>query len=238
MKKSTLLLLLALSFVVLGRAQSSFNGQMLVNISGTNMKESMDITYYFLNNEVLMVPQIPDKEKGRDTQMGILFKPLENVFYILMDNGKERMAMKKDYQKVAEIMDTTNVERPKITETNETKTISGYLCRKILAETSTSTMEMWVTKDISFSMGKLMAYSSMGKRARNSSSQEFWSQAYGSSIETIVTNKSDGKVVTILVKDINTQTPDSQKFSLDGYQLMELPQMPSFKSMLPFGKKR
>jgi len=237
MKKIFLLLVLVALAAVGLRAQDTFNGHMVLNISGTDLKESMDVTYYFLNGEVLMKPQIRDKEKGKDAELGILFKPQQQVFFILMGGKDGKMAMRKTYDNINEMLDTTKIEHPKITQTNETKTINGYLCRKVIAETSTATMDMWVTNDLKFSLGKLMAYSNMnmGKGRKQASSGNGWGNVKGASLETVVTSKENGSVSTILVKEISTDSPSASLFDMTEYQIME---MPSFKDMMPFGKKR
>jgi hypothetical protein len=234
--KKILLLLVLMSMGAAGlRAQETFNGRMVLTISGTDIKEPMDVTYYFLNDEVLMKPQIRDKESGREAEMGILFKPQQQVFFILMGGKDGKMAMRKSYENINEMLDTTKVEQPKITQTNETKRINGYLCRKVIAETSTSIMDMWVTNDLKFSLGKLMAYSSMGKGRKKSSAGNGWGSVKGASLETVVTDKERGSVSTILVKEISTERPSADLFDITSYQVME---MPSLKGMMPFGKKK
>lgn len=234
--KRILFLLVLMSMGAIGlNAQETFNGRMVLTISGTDIKEPMDITYYFLNGEVLMKPQIRDKESGKEAEVGILFKPQQQVFFILMGGKDGKMAMRKTYSNINEMLDTTKIERPKITQTNETKTINGYLCRKVIAETSTSIMDMWVANDLKFSLGKLMAYSSMGKGRKQAASGNGWGNVKGASLETVVTDKAKGSTSTILVKEISTESPSGDLFDMTDYQVME---MPSFKGMMPFGKKR
>lgn len=233
MKKIVLLLVMALAVVGL-KAQDGFNGRMVINISGTDIKEPMDVTYFFLNNEVLMKPQIRDKESGKEANMGILFKPQQQVFFILMSSDDGKMAMRKSYESIDEMLDTAKVEAPKVVVTNEMKTLLGYRCRKVIAETSTANMVMWVAEDLKFSLGQLMAYSSMG-RNRKKAGSSYWGSVKGASLETVVTDKSSGSVSTILVKEISTERPDASLFDISDYQQME---MPSLKGMMPFGKKR
>jgi hypothetical protein len=210
---------------------------MVLTISGTEVKEPMDITYYFLNGEVLMKPQVRDKESGKEADLGILFKPQQQVFFILMSGTNGKMAMRKTYDNINEMLDTTKIERPKITQTNETKTINGYLCHKVIAETSAAIIDMWVTNDLKFSLGKLMAYSkmNMGRGRKQAATDNGWGNVKGASLETVVKDKAKGSTSTILVKEISTERPSASLFDITDYQVME---MPSFRDMMPFGKKR
>lgn len=236
--KKIFLLLMLMSIAAIGlRAQEDFNGWMVLTVSGTEIKEPMDITYYFLNGEVLMKPQIRDKESGKEADLGILFKPQQQVFFILMGGKDGKMAMRKTYDNINEMLDTTKIERPKITQTSETKRINGYLCHKVIAETSTSIMDMWVTNDLKFNLGKLMAYSkmNMGKGRKQASADNGWGNVKGASLETVVKDKQRGSTSTILVKEISTEHPSASLFDMTDYQVME---MPSLKDIMPFGKKR
>ena len=238
MKKLLFFLVLSMPLFFQAKAQS-FNGSMMLQISSPDMKEPMDITYYFLNDEVLMKPQIKNQENGKEMEMGILFRPAENAFYLLMtgEDGS-KIAIKKSYENIQQMLDTAKYERPKITRTGMIKDILGYTCEKVVMETSTSTVDMWVTKDLTFNLGRLMAYSSMGKGKAKNSDGKYWGDLDGAALETTVYDKADKSTATILVKEISTKYPDPFLFDLSGYTMMDMPPMPSFKNMMPFGKKK
>ncbi|MBD3630401.1 DUF4412 domain-containing protein [Cyclobacterium sp.] len=48
------------------------------------------------------------------------------------------------------------------TYTGETRTIEGYSCEKVLAESSDYKAEMWITKDIPLSMMQILSYQTVG----------------------------------------------------------------------------
>lgn len=237
MKTILLLLVLTASALVGLQAQEQFNGRILLNISGTDIKEPMDVTYYLLNGEVLMKPQVQPNQRGKEEDMAILFKPQQKVFFILISGKEGKMAMRNSYESIVRQLDTNEIERPTITPTNETKTINGYVCHKVTAETSKTTTDMWLTNDLNFHLGKLMAYSSMGK-GRSQDEGRNWGDVNGASLETVVTDRVRRTVSTILVKEISNEKPNPTLFNISEYQVMEMPQVPLFNSMNPFKKRR
>jgi hypothetical protein len=236
--KTILLLLVLTALTVVGlHAQEQLNGRILLNISGTDIKEPMDVTYYLLNGEVLMKPQVLSNQRGKAEDMAILFKPQQKVFFILISSKDGKLAMRNSYESIVQQLDTNDIERPTLTPTSETKTINGYVCHKVTAETSKTKTDMWLTNDLNFHLGKLMAYSSMGK-GRNQGAGRNWGDVNGASLETVVTDLDRGTVSTILVKEISLERPSPALFDMSEYQVMEMPQVPLFNSMNPFKKRR
>src|SRR4051812_31237224 len=76
-----------------------------------------------------------------------IFDKKEKTMTILVDkDGTNKMAM---VQKMPDASATegTSAKDAKITVTNETKTIDGYNCKKVIAESDESTTTMWVSEE-------------------------------------------------------------------------------------------
>jgi hypothetical protein len=59
---------------------------------------------------------------------------------------------------VQSIKSAIEVSRVNVTQTGETKTISGILCEKVIVKTNHTTTEMWITKDFKADLYKFYPY--------------------------------------------------------------------------------
>lgn len=217
MKSIHITLLLAFLSVsgLLSAQDLSFDMQM----SKATDKEPMTMKVFTNKTKLLMRPQIT----GYKGNMAILIDQSAKKQYMLMDNEGQKMAMIVNYVDQVEKMNAIGTV-PKITKTGETKTIDGYLCEKIIAETEESKSVMWITKDLGLQYGdlyKIIASGNNGPQAQ-SGNLPAMKEMNGFPIEMEVTTKKKAETVTIRIKNISKAPINSATFSTEGYQIMDM----------------
>lgn len=138
--------------------------------------------------------------------------------YLLMVDAKgTRTAMKTRKKKVSysgKDMDTDT----KITTTDETRTIEGHLCTKVMGTSTDGAWTAWVTKDLNLDLGSLM-----GGMAGSGKDAAAWKDIKGFPME-METRDTSGKTTSVMrIKEVSQAPVDPSMFSLDGYAVMEIP---------------
>ena len=100
---------------------------------------------------------------------------------------------------------------PKVTETEETKTIDGHLCKKTLVQTDRFSVEAWVAQDLKYKL--------LGSGGEADAERELFK---GTVIELSRTDKSSKKTV-LRIKNINAFAVPETEFNTDAYQIMVMP---------------
>ncbi len=130
-------------------------------------------------------------------------------------------------QQVVNIDDTQmNSDDVKVTKTNETKTINGYLCTKYLVETEDGNSTAWVTKEINMDMTKLMANLSIrnkGKKKSGGLNGEAYQGVEGLPIETTYVPKNGKETTIMTLSNIKTgNNIDRNIFNTSGVEIMSV----------------
>lgn len=210
------LLLLFISVTTLVKGQDlSFNMQM----SKASDKEAMTMKVYTNKTKMLIQPQIT----GYKGNMSILIDQSAKKQYMLMNNEGQKMAMIINYVDQVEKMNAVGTV-PKITRTGETKTIDGYQCEKVIAETEESKSTMWITKDLGLQYGdlyKIIASGNNGPQSQNANLPAM-KEMNGFPIEMEVTNKKKSETAIIRIKNISKEPINAAIFSTEGYQMMDM----------------
>jgi hypothetical protein len=219
MKK--ILLTAATAFVMSLAASAQFTGSFSITLTGDKVKEPVEMNYYVKPSMIAM--EMPSmKEKG--FVKTIINKDAHDIT-TCMDNKGNKMAMRqkmsdKDYGPKSD-------ESVKITKTGETKTIDGYKCEKVIVESDQATSECWMTTDVKVSMQDIMgAMASRNAKQYQQKMPQGYDKLEGVSIETATTNKKSGEKSNVKVHDIKIGKVDDAMFSIEGYQMMEMPPMP------------
>ncbi|MBS1581523.1 MAG: DUF4412 domain-containing protein [Bacteroidetes bacterium] len=140
--------------------------------------------------------------------------------YTLVDDGKgKRIAMKSRKKKPVLTADAPDGEKPMITVTEETKAIDGHACTKVIAKSKEGTWTGWVAQDIAMPFSDLMRNL---QRGRPDPAMEAWKDVKGFPLEYEWTDQ-DGSRMVVYMKDLELGDVDSSVFSLDGYEVREMP---------------
>jgi len=141
--------------------------------------------------------------------------------YTLMDNGQgKRTAMKMRLPELGASGPDKKDEAPRITITNETRTIEGRSCTKVIAVSEDGTWTGWVAREIP------NAFSAMSRGLAGPAVQHNHHAATAVEGFTLeyewVPAKGDERIVCY-IKDLVIGKVDDGLFDISGYQVMELP---------------
>lgn len=139
--------------------------------------------------------------------------------YMLMPEGQgARMAMKMRKKKVV-MADAGGSEPPRVEVTSETRDIAGHRCVKVVARSADGVWTGWVARDLPAPFADLQRVVTTGdpELTRRMADME----GFPLEFEWVDANGTDRMVCTL--HDVVVGTVDAAVFSLEGYQVMELP---------------
>lgn len=214
MKTFNLVAILVIFSVALNAQDLSFNMEM----TSPKTKDVVVMKVVTSESKMAIVPQLPDGQGS----MKIILDNAANKQYVLMEHGGQKMAMAVDAFESEKYAEKASKE-PKITKTNEKRTIDGYSCTKIIAETDEVTSDIWLTQEAGLSYSDL--YKIFNSRKGTPGADKALLSLKGVSgfpIEIVSKDKAKSEDVTIRIKDINRTKTDPKFFSIDGYKLMDM----------------
>ncbi len=161
---------------------------------------------------------------GSQGTMRVLIDNNANKQFMLMEHNGQKMAMSIPASEIEKAGEKTN--EPKITVTKDVKTINGYKCTRIIAETQETISDVWVTSESGLNYSDLYKiFSSSKGHSGASRSLPQLKNVKGFPIEIISTDKTKDESVTVRIKNINRAKPDPEIFSMDGFKVMDMPKM-------------
>ena len=203
----------------------SFRMEMHMYKSGVEAEHSpTNMRYYSKEdmtlNKMAMPSEDGGKTKGRD--MSTLTDLKGKWTYMLMtDEEGKQMAMKSKKKKVTMTEDPKEATKePEITETKETKTIEGHVCTKVIVKTEDGTWTGWVAKDVKAPFEDMTR--NMGQRG-NKNMTNAYKGVKGLPLEFEWLDKNGTDKMVCFMKDVKSGSVDEGVFSLDGYEVMEMP---------------
>lgn len=190
------------------------------NMEITNGKstEPMVMKVVSSGSKIAMIPQI----QGDQGSMKIVLDNAANKQYVLMDHSGQKMAMVVDPFEAEKFADKASAE-PKITKTNETRTIDGYKCTKIIAETDEVKSDIWLTQDSGLSYSEL--YKIFNSRKGTPGADKTLPALQGVKgfpIEIVSREKNKTDDITVRIRKISRDKIDPAFFSTDGYKMMDM----------------
>lgn len=189
--------------------------------NGTESKHSpMTSTIHSSESMLAFDSKAPDMKES----MRMIIDQKEKWQYMLMDDGKgNKMAMKTKKMKVTGV-EESNKNAADIQVTDETKTIDGHLCKKMIAKDEDGTWTGWMAQDIEMPFHSVMR-DMRGKGA--DMHDDALAGVHGFPLEYEWVSNDGKERVTCTIRDLKLGTVDEGAFSLKGYRLMEMPMMPS-----------
>jgi len=192
----------------------SFN----MEVTTPKSKEPMNMRVVSSSDKTVM--QLTNMSQQQNS-MKILIDNATDKKYILMDNNGEKIATMVNPFEVEKAMESA--KEPKITATKETRTIDGYQCTKVIAETDEVTSDLWLTQEAGFTYNELYKIFNSTKGTPGArASLPALKDVKGFPIEIVSKQKSKEGSVTVRIKDISRAKVDPQYFSLDGYKVVNM----------------
>ncbi len=141
--------------------------------------------------------------------------------YMLIPEGQgARMAMKMRKKKVV-MTDAGRTDPPSVEVTSETREIGGHRCVKVVSRSADGVWTGWVARDLPTPFADLQRVVGTGDPQLTQRMADI--QGFPLEFEWVDANGNDRMVCT--VRDVVVGTVDAGVFSLEGYQVMELPGM-------------
>jgi hypothetical protein len=208
----------------------SFRMEVRTYENGEEAKDSpMSVVFHSKADMTVMHPQ--GVGKGKE-DMRILTDLKGKWQYTLMTDKKgERTAMKMRKMKIVvsgtdEGADDANTA--KVRRTDETRTIEGQLCRKYEGSDEDGTWTAWIAEDLP------TPFAEMSRNMLGDNGGFFdlgRDDIKGMPMETEHVSHNGGERNVSRITDLVLGKVDESAFSLDGYQVMEMPRMPGMPMM-------
>lgn len=199
-----------------------------MNLSAQDLSFNMEVTTPKSKDPIVMkVASSSSKIMMEPTNMGdkgnmkFIIDNSNNTKYMLMVNNGQKMAMLVDpfvEDKLAE-----KTAEPKIIITQEYRTIDGYKCNKVIAQTEEVTTDLWLTQEAGLSYSDLYKIFNSTKNTPGArSALPALKNVKGFPIEIVSKEKSKDGNVVVKIKNISRAKVDAQVFSMDGYKVVDM----------------
>ena len=180
--------------------------------SPTNMR------YWSTPERTMTKVEMPDA-KGQDMRMLTDLKGKWQYMMMVDEKGK-KTAMKSKKKKIT-MRDDGKKPAPEVTVTDETKVIDGHTCTKVIVKSTDGTWTGWVAKDMPAPFQDMMRNVKTGDPGMTKRMSEV--QGFPLEFEWADANGKDRMVC--YMKDVVIGAVDESVFSLDGYEVTEMPSM-------------
>lgn len=185
--------------------------------NGKEEKNSPTNLRYWSSAEMtLMKTELPD-QKGQDMKM---LTDLKGKWqYMLMVDDKGNKTAMKTKKKTIVVKDDGKGAAPEVKVTDETKVIDGHTCVKVISTSAEGTWTGWVAKDMPAPFGDMLRNVKTGDPAMTQRMSEL--QGFPLEFEWADANGKD--TMRCYIMDVVIGKVDESVFSLDGYEVTEMP---------------
>lgn len=194
----------------------SFRMEMHMFDGATEQKNSPTNMRYWSAEDKTMNKMEMAEEKGRDMRMMTDLKGKWQ--YTLMTDEKGKKTAMKSKKKMVTMGEEGKGKDAEVTETAEAKTIEGHTCTKTIVKSEDGTWTGWVAKDLKAPFADMAR--SVGHRGEDKMMKSYKGMGFPLEFEWVGTK---GDHMVCYVKDLNVGPVDAGVFSLDGYEVTEMP---------------
>lgn len=194
----------------------SFRMEMHLYKNGTEAREGPTTVHYWSSTDktLLTMPGMAGKGQG----MKMLTDLKGKWTYMLMQDVTGKKTGMKSRKKKIVFAGGGPDNAPQVTWTGETKLIDGHNCEKVTGTTDNGSWTAWVAKDLQANLGDLLG--SIGQGRNEPSALR---DLMGMALELEAVSADGNAKSLILVKDLKPGPVDEGLFSLDGYEIREMP---------------
>lgn len=140
--------------------------------------------------------------------------------YLLMTDDKGTLSAMKSPKKKIKMDEDLARNVPDVQVTDETKTIDGHLCNKVTSKSEKGLWTGWVTKEIDAPFADMMRQVHYQGQTDHS---EVLTGAYGMPLEYEWVDANGKDRMVCYIRDLRIGEVDQKLFSLEGYEVMEMP---------------
>ncbi|MFN8350517.1 MAG: hypothetical protein U0U25_03535 [Flavobacteriales bacterium] len=185
--------------------------------NGVEEKHSPTTMRYWSSADMTLIKTEMPEQKDQDMRMMTDLKGKWQ--YMLMTDDKGGKTAMKSRKKTVTVDKEAEGKMADVTVTNETKVIDGHTCVKVVSKSSEGTWTGWVAKDLPSPFGDMLRNVKAGDPAMS----ERMSKLDGMTLEFEWTDANGKDSMRCYIKDVVVGTVDAGVFSLDGYEVMEMP---------------
>ena len=197
----------------------SFRMEMHMFEGGTKGEQMVHGRYALKEDMVSVEMKLVDQPEP----MRMLFDLRGKWNYVMMSDGDKRTAMKMRMMKMTKAGATMEPEKTTFERTDARKTIDGHGCRKYIGSSSQGTWEAWVAEGLKLDVVKAMRQISGDKGLDQ---WEGLKDVGGTALEVTWIKKETGEKMIATLHEVKTGQVDEALFSLEGYTVMEMPNIP------------
>lgn len=199
----------------------SFRMEMHHYKNGEEAKHSPTNMLYWSTSDMTLMRNAAAEQQGQE--MKILTDLKGKWTYTLMTDKKgKKTAMKSRKQKVTTATDARgNKKPPVITKTKETRVIEGRTCTKVIAVSEDGTWTGWMADDLKSPF--LDMARNVGGSKQGGDEMSAAQDIDGMVLEFEWVTTDGVSRTTAFVRDLVVGKVDGSTFSLDGYEVMEMP---------------
>lgn len=174
--------------------------------------------YWATAEQTLIKTELPD-QKGDEMRM---LTDLKGKWqYMLLTDAKGKKTAIKTRKKKITVKDDAKRPETKVTVTDQTKVIDGHNCVQMIAENEQGTWIGWVAKDIPAPFADMARNVKTGDPGLTRRMAEI--QGFPLEFQWVEANGKERMVTYVL--DVQMSPPAESLFSLDGYEVTEMPSM-------------
>lgn len=177
----------------------------------------MNLHYWSVEDKTMMRSETAE-QKGQD--MRVLTDLKGKWTYMLMSDDKGKKTAMKSRKKNVTMTDAAEDKKQDITVTTETKVIDGHTCTKVVVKGEDGTWTGWVAKDVKAPFADMARHTAQQGRDPMLRGQQ---GVDGMPLE-YEWRDADGKdKIVSYIRELKTGSVDPAVFSLDGYEVVEIP---------------
>jgi GLPGLI family protein len=175
-----------------------------------------NMRYWSTTETTLIQTEVPDA-KGQD--MKILTDLKGKWQYMLMTDDQGKKTAMKSRKKKVTVKEDPNKSKAEVTVTTETRTIDGHTCKKVVAKSEEGAWTGWVTEDIP------APFNDMARNVKGNDPEmtRRMSEVKGFPLEFQWDDANGKDRMVSYMKEVVSGTVDESVFSLDGYEVTEMP---------------
>ncbi len=140
--------------------------------------------------------------------------------YMLMSDASGKMTAMKSPKKKIKMDEDLARNVPDVQVTEEKKVIDGHTCSKVISKDDKGVWTGWVTKEIEAPFADMMR---QVQQPGQSDHSEVLTGAYGMPLEYEWVDANGKDRMVYYIRDLKVGEVDVKLFSLEGYEVMEMP---------------
>lgn len=206
--------------------EGTFTYQITMEKSGQSDEAPIqsDIAFYVKGSKTL----IKNERSNTAYNFKMLLEGQDEEFYILLDRGNRKVAMKQDLQTIQNRNKSGNSENKAVQfeKTEETKTVGGYECTRYKVNQHSYKGSAWITQELAleeemksvFQIMKQHPKSKKGFGAVSASNYPEKGVVMASSLKA----KDSNRVIKSKMKGIEEKDLKAKHFDISQYQVMNM----------------